>query len=78
MCVGYRVVRFPEHPDPVTRSCRFHKIIVARVLVPVCTAAVLPFEKEISSRGRESDMLLPGSKRKIMISGRINKARRRK
>jgi hypothetical protein len=38
----------------------------------------LPFEKEISSRGRESDMLLPGSKRKIMISGKINKARRRK
>jgi hypothetical protein len=32
------------------------------------------FEKEIFSRGRETDMLLPGSKRKITISGKINKA----
>jgi hypothetical protein len=38
----------------------------------------IPVEKEIYSRGRESDMLLPGSKRKNLISGRINKARRRK
>jgi hypothetical protein len=59
---GWCVVWIPKFSDSVTRTYRFHNIIK---------------EKRIFLPEEESDMILPGSQRKNLISGRIGKVRRR-